>query len=177
MAQPLVNCQTGSTGIGSPQQLPAGYKGGEHCSARGRCLRSAYNGMASPNRASPLGGGTGRLCYLVVAACGEPAGAWQPPTARAPWLGEQRVVPRRWSLCMERLQGMTARDDGRPLAMETKNPAPWMFATQRASAEIDNPQRRRPNGRGGKGSAARSVVSAYTAPAGDGTPQKRRLTR
>ena len=65
------------------------------------------------------------------------------PAARAHWLGGRGVLPRRWSLSMERLRGMAAPSGVSPPA----------------------------GGTGGGG--VQPVVAAYRAPTGDGSPQRR----
>ena len=173
--QSVVNAYGALLGDGSPKgHGPTGWGAGECCPIGGRCLWSAFGGIAAPNSAGPLARGTRSLplwCSLpkehpwgnggpkrrgpsgqgiwesyplVVAAYGALAGVGNPQRHRPINRGDGESFPV-GVRCLWSTLGMTAPNVVGPLA-------------------------------GGTGSPTHSVVAAFGAPLGDGGPKQRGQT-
>ena len=171
-------------------------------------MAASYEALAGgwppPNGANPLVGETVSRAQSPAASYGAPAEDGSPQRRGPIGWGERGTLPTRWSLPVERVQGMATRSGEDQLVGGTRRPAQSMLAAYGARTENGIPQCcrptslgygesrqvdgrclgcvygewRSPNGAGplarGTGSLAQSVAASYGVPARGWQPPKGR---
>ena len=94
-------------------------------------------GMIAPSWHGPNDWEDGESCPFGGRCLWSVNGGWLPPMAQAHWLGGRGVLPRRWSLPMDRQRGMAIPNGVGPQAGGIGCPAQAVVAAYGASTKLE----------------------------------------